>query len=63
MSVPSTLPALAFADAETCEEHLGNALQVVRGLKQSGGKLDLETFAAIHARIEQARKALVARNV
>lgn len=48
---------------ETCEEHLGNALQVVRTIQAEGRSMTLEEFAAIYQRITRALAELVRLNV
>ena len=71
-STPDARVAIANADqvsgavsarSETCEEHLGNALAIVRAAKQQNRTLDLEAFATVYRRIEAARRELVALNI
>ena len=46
--------ALRVPRAETCEEHLGNALQIIRAAKAERRQVTLEELAGVLRRINQA---------
>src|SRR3990167_9873290 len=49
--------------SETCEEHLGNALQVIRVAKAEHRQVTLEELAAVLRRINQALTEVTRLNV
>lgn len=58
-----TYNAFTATYIETAEEHLGNALTIIRAWKQERRGPTLEEFGAVVVRVQRAQRELEAGNV